>query len=61
LAGIVPSEIIWTDESIMAELSQLLKNGVSRSTASKQLAELTGINKRHIYQLSLSITCGASN
>jgi 16S rRNA (cytidine1402-2'-O)-methyltransferase len=55
LAGIVQSEITWTDESIIAELSQLLKNGVSRSTASKQLAELTGINKRHVYQLSLSI------
>jgi hypothetical protein len=37
-----------------------LKNGVSRSTASKQLAELTGINKRHVYQLSLAIAFGAS-
>ena len=55
LAGVVPSEIIWTDESITAELAQLLQQGVSRSTASKQLAELTGINKRHIYQLSLAI------
>jgi 16S rRNA (cytidine1402-2'-O)-methyltransferase len=60
LAGIVQSEITWTDESIVAELSQLLKNGVSRSTASKQLAELTGINKRHVYQLSLAIAFGAS-
>jgi 16S rRNA (cytidine1402-2'-O)-methyltransferase len=55
LAGIVQSEIIWTDDSITAELLQLLQQGISRSTASKQLAELTGSNKRHIYQLSLAI------
>jgi 16S rRNA (cytidine1402-2'-O)-methyltransferase len=60
LAGIVQSEIVWTDESIVAELSQLLKSGVSRSTASKQLAELTGINKRHVYQLSLAIAFDGS-
>jgi 16S rRNA (cytidine1402-2'-O)-methyltransferase len=55
LAGVVRSEMTWSDELIIAELSQSLRDGVSRSTASKQLAELTGINKRHIYQLSLAI------
>jgi 16S rRNA (cytidine1402-2'-O)-methyltransferase len=55
LAGAVRTEISWSDEAIVAELGQMLQQGVSRSTASKQLAELTGINKRHIYQLSLAI------
>ncbi len=55
LAGAVHTEISWSDEVIVAELGQMLQQGVSRSTASKQLAELTGIHKRHIYQLSLAI------
>ncbi len=45
----------WSDELIKAELVQLLAEGVSRSTASKQLAALTALSKRHIYQLSLEI------
>jgi 16S rRNA (cytidine1402-2'-O)-methyltransferase len=55
LAGAVRSVVTWTDATILTELEQLLQQGVSRSTASKQLAELTGINKRHIYQLSLGL------
>jgi hypothetical protein len=34
----------------------LLAEGISRSDASKQLAALTAVNKRHIYQLSLQIS-----
>jgi 16S rRNA (cytidine1402-2'-O)-methyltransferase len=45
----------WSDELIKTELAQLLAEGVSRSEASKQLAALTALNKRHIYQLSLQI------
>ncbi len=45
----------WSDELIKTELSQLLAEGISRSAASKQLAALTAVNKRHIYQLSLQI------
>jgi 16S rRNA (cytidine1402-2'-O)-methyltransferase len=59
LAGAVRTEITWTDELILAELKQLLQHGASRSTASKQLAELTGLHKRHIYQLSLAIDIGS--
>ncbi len=55
LAGVVRTEIVWSDEAILAELGQMLQQGVARSTASKQLAELTSIHKRHIYQLSLTI------
>jgi 16S rRNA (cytidine1402-2'-O)-methyltransferase len=55
LAGAERQVVTWTDATILTELGQLLEQGVSRSTASKQLAELTGINKRHIYQLSLGL------
>jgi 16S rRNA (cytidine1402-2'-O)-methyltransferase len=55
VAGAERSVITWTDAALVAELQQLLSQGVSRSAASKQLAELTGINKRHIYQLSLGL------
>jgi 16S rRNA (cytidine1402-2'-O)-methyltransferase len=46
----------WSDDLIKNELSQLLAEGISRSDASKQLASLTAVNKRHIYQLSLQIS-----
>jgi 16S rRNA (cytidine1402-2'-O)-methyltransferase len=55
VAGAERSIITWTDAALVGELQQLLTQGVSRSAASKQLAELTGINKRHIYQLSLGL------
>ena len=45
----------WSDDLIKTELVQLLAQGISRSDASKQLAALTAVNKRHIYQLSLQI------
>jgi 16S rRNA (cytidine1402-2'-O)-methyltransferase len=46
----------WSDDLIKTELTQLLAQGISRSDASKQLAALTAVNKRHIYQLSLQIS-----
>ncbi len=46
----------WSDDLIKTELVQLLAQGLSRSDASKQLAALTAVNKRHIYQLSLQIS-----
>jgi 16S rRNA (cytidine1402-2'-O)-methyltransferase len=46
----------WSDDLIKTELMQLLAQGISRSDASKQLAALTAVNKRHIYQLSLQIS-----
>jgi 16S rRNA (cytidine1402-2'-O)-methyltransferase len=46
----------WSDDLIKTELLQLLAQGISRSDASKQLAALTAVNKRHIYQLSLQIS-----
>jgi 16S rRNA (cytidine1402-2'-O)-methyltransferase len=46
----------WSDDLIKTELTQLLAQGISRSDASKQLAALTAVNKRHIYQLSFQIS-----
>ena len=43
------------DAAIVAELQHLLSQGLSRSQASRQLAALTSLPRRHIYQLALEI------
>jgi 16S rRNA (cytidine1402-2'-O)-methyltransferase len=58
VAGAEFLEPQWSDDLIKTELVQLLAQGISRSDASKQLASLTAVNKRHIYQLSLQISDG---
>jgi 16S rRNA (cytidine1402-2'-O)-methyltransferase len=55
LAGAEIAPIQHSDESLKAELAQMFAQGLSRSEASKQLAALTSIRKRHIYQLALEI------
>jgi 16S rRNA (cytidine1402-2'-O)-methyltransferase len=55
LAGAVITPIQHSDESLKTELAELFSQGLSRSEASKQLAALTSIGKRHIYQLALEI------
>ncbi|MCS6958731.1 MAG: 16S rRNA (cytidine(1402)-2'-O)-methyltransferase [Pseudanabaenaceae cyanobacterium SKYGB_i_bin29] len=54
LGGVAP-QTVWTTSQIMAELQQLIAQGMSRSAASRHLAELTKISKRQIYQWSLQI------
>jgi 16S rRNA (cytidine1402-2'-O)-methyltransferase len=46
---------IWTEEKLLSELQSLLDEGTSRSEASRQLAELTNLPRRQIYQLALTI------
>ena len=46
---------VLSDEAIRAELEQLLRQGLSRADASRQLAKATGQPKKTLYQLSLSI------
>lgn len=46
---------ILSEESIKSELIKLLKQGISRSDASRQLAEQTSLPRRQIYQLSLRL------
>ncbi len=46
------------DAAIKNELQHLLNQGLSRSEASRQLAALTSLPRRHIYQLALEIGNG---
>lgn len=55
LAGAAIAPIQHSDESLKSELAKMLAQGLSRSEASKQLAALTAIGKRHIYQLALEM------
>jgi 16S rRNA (cytidine1402-2'-O)-methyltransferase len=55
LAGATVLNIQHSDASLKTELTRMMAEGLSRSEASKQLAALTAISKRHIYQLSLEI------
>ncbi|ELS33161.1 MULTISPECIES: 16S rRNA (cytidine(1402)-2'-O)-methyltransferase [Pseudanabaena] len=45
----------WTEEIIIKELQNLIDSGISRSEASRQLAELAELPRRQIYQLALTL------
>lgn len=56
LEGAKPSEKpVWTEEVILKELQNLIDAGISRSDASRQLAELADLPRRQIYQLALTL------
>jgi 16S rRNA (cytidine1402-2'-O)-methyltransferase len=56
LEGAEPSEKpAWTEEIILRELQNLIDSGISRSEASRQLAELADLSRRQIYQLALTL------
>ncbi len=56
LEGAEPSlKPVWTEDIILTELQNLIKSGVSRSEASRQLAELADLPRRQIYQLALTL------
>ncbi|MDZ8110113.1 MAG: 16S rRNA (cytidine(1402)-2'-O)-methyltransferase [Nostoc sp. DedQUE12a] len=55
VAGIPPSQIQLTQEELKAELKQLITQGISRSQASRQLAKVTSLPRRQLYQLALSL------
>jgi 16S rRNA (cytidine1402-2'-O)-methyltransferase len=56
LEGAKPSEKpVWTEDIILKELQNLLDSGISRSEASRQLAELAELPRRQIYQLALTL------
>jgi len=56
VAGATLSQPVLSEAAIIAELQELLKQGFSRSQASRQLAQQTSLSRRQIYQLALSIT-----
>ncbi len=55
LAGADKQTLEWTEDKIITELQQLIKQGISRSEASRLIAETTKIPKRQIYQWSLRL------
>jgi 16S rRNA (cytidine1402-2'-O)-methyltransferase len=56
IAGKTESEVInFSETELKAELELLLAQGLSRSQASRQLAELTDLSRRQLYQLALDL------
>lgn len=55
VAGATLEKPQLSEAAIKAELQNLLKQGLSRSDASRQLAQQTSLPRRQIYQLALSI------
>ncbi|MGK7945665.1 MAG: 16S rRNA (cytidine(1402)-2'-O)-methyltransferase, partial [Microcystaceae cyanobacterium] len=56
VAGQEESSILLSEEEVKKELKQLLSQGISRSQASRQLAQFTSLSRRQVYELSLEIT-----
>lgn len=55
LAGASPQSTTLTEAEIASELTQLLRSGMSRSEASRHLARVADIPRRHVYQIALSL------
>ncbi|MEX0267853.1 16S rRNA (cytidine(1402)-2'-O)-methyltransferase [Leptolyngbyaceae cyanobacterium UHCC 1019] len=55
LAGAELNPLILSDDALKAELQVLINQGISRSEASRQLAQQTALPRRQIYQLALSL------
>ena len=53
LAGAKPTSLITDEAELKKELQQLLDQGMTRSQASRQLAKVTSLSRREIYQLEL--------
>ena len=54
LKGAAETSLISSEAEIKCELQQLLDRGMTRSQASRQLAKLTSLSRREIYQLDLN-------
>ena len=55
IAGIQTDALIFSEDAIKAELQTLIDEGVTRSQASRQLAQQTSLPRRQIYQLALTM------
>ena len=55
LAGAAAEPITWSEADLTIEIESLLREGMSRSSASRHLAQETGLPRRQIYQLALSV------
>lgn len=56
VAGATIETRVLSEAAIIVELQSLLSQGLSRSDASRQLAQQTSLPRRQIYQLALSIS-----
>jgi 16S rRNA (cytidine1402-2'-O)-methyltransferase len=55
IAGAELTEPLLTEAALQNELKTLIQQGLSRSQASRQLAQQTAFSRRHLYQLALAI------
>ena len=46
---------VLSEDALKVELQQIMAQGVSRSQASRQLAQLTKVSRRQLYQLALAL------
>jgi 16S rRNA (cytidine1402-2'-O)-methyltransferase len=53
VAGVLEQDVVLSPGEIKAQLQEMLAQGISRSRASKELAQLTSLSRREIYQLTL--------
>jgi 16S rRNA (cytidine1402-2'-O)-methyltransferase len=55
--GATATQIVWTESQLLSELKAIMLSGdgVSRSQASRQLAAISKLPRRHLYQLALTI------
>lgn len=55
VAGTPPTQPQLSEEELKAELLAIMSQGISRSQASRQLAKVTSLPRRQLYQLALAI------
>lgn len=55
LAGHQAAPLQLSEAALLTELQQLIQQGLSRSQASRQLAEQTAVPRRQLYQLALTL------
>lgn len=46
---------VLSEEALKVELQEIMAQGISRSQASRQLAQLTKVSRRQLYQLALAL------
>lgn len=55
LAGAPATQPQFSEAELKAELQKIMSQGISRSQASRELAKVTSLPRRQLYQLALSI------
>ncbi|OBQ32312.1 MAG: 16S rRNA methyltransferase, partial [Anabaena sp. MDT14b] len=55
VAGNPPNRPQLSETELKNELLSMIKQGISRSQASREIAKNTGLSRRYLYQLALTI------